>query len=132
MIGSVINSKISNIQTLQVEIGLMTPKPHAVATIKKASVTSGTEWASVNSQTFASKAEANGTYNFIYNGSSWLLNSDEAELSDYGISITGNPVKNDVITIVFADGELSQYPINIFASETPAITAENITVSINE
>jgi hypothetical protein len=132
VIGSVINSKISNIQTLQVEIGLMTPKPHAVATIKKASVTSGTEWASVNSQTFASKAEANGTYNFIYNGSSWLLNSDEAELSDYGISITGNPVKNDVITIVFADGELSQYPINIFASETPAITAENITVSINE
>ncbi len=132
LIGAVINSQVSDIQTLQVEIGLVTPSPHAVATLKKASVTSGTEWASVNSTTFAAKVSANGTYNFVYNGTNWILNNIEITLSDYGITIIGEPITNDTITIVFADGELSQYPINLFASETPVISAENITVNINE
>lgn len=132
VIGSVINSQVSDIQTLQLQIGLVTPAPHAVASLKKASVTSGTEWASVNSQTFAAKAGTNGTYNFIYNGSEWQLNNENAELSEYGISIIGNPVTNDVITVIYADGNLSEFPINLFASETPSVSAENITVKINE
>ena len=100
--------------------------------MKKASVTSGTEWVSVNSETFASKVSTNGTYNFIYNGAGWELSGEEIALSDYGILIIGEPITNDTITIIFADGELSQYPINLFANETPVITAENITVNINE
>lgn len=131
-IANLLNSQIANIQTLQVEIGLVTPEPHAVASLKKASVTSGTEWASVNSETFGAKVSANGTYNFIYNGSKWQLNSENAELSEYGISIIGNPVTNDVITVIYADGNLSGSPINLFASETPIITVDNITVNINE
>ena len=132
VIANVINSQISNIQTLKIEIGLVTPEPHAVASLKKASVTSGTEWASVNSETFGAKVSANGTCNFIYNGSEWQLNGENAELSEYGISIIGNPVTNDVITVIYADGNLSGFPINLFASETPVITADNITVNINE
>lgn len=132
VIATVLNSQISDIQTLQVEIGLVTPAPHAVASLKKASITDGTEWASVNSTTFASKVSANGTYNFVYNGTEWELSGENITLSDYGIAIIGTPITNDAITIIFADGELSQYPLNLFASETPVITAENITVNIND
>ena len=132
VVASVLNRQISDIETLQVEIGLQTPAAHAVASLKKASVTSGTEWVSVNSETFASKVSANGTYNFIYNNTDWELSGQEIALSDYGISIIGEPITNDTITIIFADGELSQYPINLFANETPVIIAENITVNINE
>ena len=132
VIASVLNREISDIETLKIEIGLLAPAPHAVASIKKASVTSGTEWASVNSTTFAAKASANGTYNFSYDGAYWKLNGEIAPLTDYGISTIGTPITGDVITIIYADGELSQAPINLFATETPAITAENITVNINE
>lgn len=132
VIATVINTQVSNIQTLQVEIGLVTPAPHAVASLKKASVTDGIEWASVNSAAFAAKINTNGTYNFVYNGSSWELGGAVVTLSDYGIAIIGTPITNDTITIIYADGELSQYPINLFASETPTISAENITVNINE
>lgn len=132
VMGSVINSQVSDIETLQVEIGLVTPTAHAVASLKKASVTSGTEWASVNSEVFASKAGANGTYNFIYEGGSWALNAENADLSEYGISITGAPITGDVISIIYADGNLSGFPINFFANEVPTITAKNITVNINE
>ena len=132
VIASVLNREISDIETLKIEIGLLTPAPHAVASIKKASVTSGTEWASVNSTTFATKVSANGTYNFSYDGTYWKLNGEIAPLADYGISTIGTPITGDVITIIYADGELSQAPINLFATETPSITAENITVNINE
>lgn len=132
VLATVLNQQVADIQTLQVEIGLVTPKAHAVASIKKASITEGTEWASVNSVTFAAKVGGNGTYNFVYNGMSWELSGEIVTLSDYGISIIGVPITDDAITIVFADGELSQYPINLFATETPVISAENITVNINE
>lgn len=132
IIGTVINSQVSDIQTLQIQIGLVTPTPHAVASVKKISVTEGTEWASVNSSTFASKVTTNGTYNFVYNGTDWQLNAENVTLSNYGISIIGTPITGDVITIVYADGELSGQPINLFANETPIISAENITVNINE
>ena len=132
VIASVLNRQISDIETLQVEIGLQTPVNHAVVTLKKASITSGIEWASVNSDTFAGKAASNGTYNFIYNGENWTLNSETADLTEYGISIIGSPITNDVISVVYADGNLSGFPINLFATETPSISAENITVEINE
>lgn len=132
VIGSVINAQISDIETLQVELGLVTAVPHAVISIKKASVTSGTEWASVNSETFAAKVSGNGTYNFVYNGSAWELSEAAADLSEYGITIIGTPITGDVLTVIYADGELSEYPINLFANETPVLTAENITVNINE
>lgn len=132
IIGSIINSEISDIQTLKVQIGLVEPVPHAVITVKKASVTEGTEWASVNSTTFSAKAGANGTYNFTFDGTNWQLNDIDITLSEYGIEIIGSPITNDILTVIYADGNLSDYPINLFASETPVISAENITVTINE
>ena len=112
-------------------MGLQNPAPHAVASLKKASTTEGTEWASVNSTTFASKVSSNGTYNFTYNGENWQLNSEDVTLSTYGIEITGTPITGDVITIIYADGNLSEFPINLFADETPIIDTSNITVNIN-
>lgn len=132
IIASVLISQISNLQTLEVQVGLVEPAPHAVATIKKASVTQGLQWASVNSETFASQVSSNGTYNFTYNGTNWLLNSSPVTLSTYGISIVGAPITNDTISIIYANGELSQSPINLFASEAPLIDTSNITVNIND
>lgn len=131
IIASVLISQIANLQTLNVQVGLQTPAPHAVASLKKASTTEGTEWASVNSTTFASQVSSNGTYNFTYNGENWQLNSEDVTLSTYGIEITGTPITGDVITIIYADGNLSEFPINLFADETPIIDTSNITVNIN-
>lgn len=131
IIASVLINQITNLQTLTVQVGLQTPTPHAVVSLIKASTTEGTEWASVNSTTFASQISSNGTYNFIFDGTNWQLNSEDVTLSTYGIEITGTPITNDTITIIYADGNLSEFPINLFADETPIIDTSNITVNIN-
>lgn len=130
-VASVINSKISGINVNSVKVGLKTPVPHAVASIFKKSVTSGIQWASVNTAMFAAKAGGNGTYSFTYNGSDWTLGTETVSINDYGISITGSPLTGDIVSIVYADGELSQSPINLFASETALVLAENIKVNVN-
>ncbi|MCD8179780.1 MAG: baseplate J/gp47 family protein [Tannerellaceae bacterium] len=133
-IASLLNTEIYGISVTKVQAGLVTPTAHAIASIIKASVTSGIIWASVDSDTFASQVSENGTYNFTYNGSEWLLNSESVTLSDYGISVTSDnddPVTGDIISVIYSNGELSQYPIKLFCTETPAIAADNITVNIN-
>jgi hypothetical protein len=134
-IGSVLNSQIQGINVNKIEVGLLTPALHAVASIIKASVTSGIIWASVNSETFGAKVEQNGTYNFIYDGENWKLNTETVNLSDYGIEVTTaenqDLITNDTVSIVYADGNMSTFPINLFASETAQILAENIQVTIN-
>lgn len=132
IISSVLSSQISNIETLSVQIGLVTPAPHAVISLKKASITNGVTWASVNSETFSQKAENNGAFNFVFNGENWQLNGENQTLSEWGISIQGTPIVNDTLSVIYADGNLSGAPVNLFASETPSIDEENITVKINE
>ena len=78
------------------------------------------------------KAENNGTYNFVFNGENWQLNGENQTLSEWGISIQGTPIINDILSVIYADGNLSGAPVNLFASETPSIDEENITVKINE
>lgn len=133
-IASMLNSQVQGINVNRVLVGLVTPVHHAVASIKKASVTSGIIWASVDTNTFALKVGQNGTYNFTYDGSNWKLNSQNCVLSDYGITVVANnqtPANGDLISVVYADGNLSEYPINLFASEVPQFLAENIQVVIN-
>lgn len=134
-IASMLNSQIQGVNINKVEVGLVTPKPHAVISINKASVTSGIIWASVDTAIFGAKTNQNGTYNFIFNGTDWLVNGEQANLSEYGITITTaeaqNPITGDRLSVIYADGEISEAPINLFASETPQILAENITVNIN-
>lgn len=130
-IASVLNSQINGININGVQVGLKTPIAHAVASIFKQSITSGIRWASVDTSVFGTKAGANGTYSFIFDGTNWTLNNTTVTLSEYGITVTGDPITNDVVSIIYADGELAQSPINLFAREKPLILSENITVNIN-
>ena len=131
MLASLLKSQISGIVINSLEVGLVTPAIHATATLVKASTTNGTIWASVDAATFQSQISTNGTYNFVYNGTNWTYNSDTVTLSTYGITATGTPVENDTILINFSTGNLSQSPIQIYASETPTISTDNIAVTIN-
>ncbi len=130
-IASLLTSKYPGIALSSIKVGLKTPQPHAVADIIKASTTGGILWASVNTNTFAEKISENGQYNFKYDGTNWILNSETVTLSEYGITVTGEPITNDVISIVYSTGQLSQSPIKIFATEAPAISIEDIEVNIN-
>lgn len=133
VIASVIQSQISGITVNNVLIGLKTPENHAVISIIKASVTSGITWASVNASTFAGAVNnINGTYNFNFNGSDWLFNNNSVDLTDYGITVTGTPVNNDKISVLFATGNLASSPIQLYASEKPVLDINDITVNINE
>lgn len=131
VIAALLKSQNSGISINSVKVGLVTPKAHAIANIVKASVTSGIEWASVNTDTFKTQITGNGTYNFIYNGENWTLNNEEILLANYGISIIGTPITNDKVSILYANGELAQTPLMLYATQKAVISSENITVTIN-
>lgn len=130
-ISNVITSQISGITINDIKIGLLTPAPHAIPNIKKASVTGGITWASIVSTTFASKVTTNGIYNFVYTNNSWKLGTETIIPANYGISITGSAIEGDIISVLFANGELSSNLLQLFASEIPVINSANITVNIN-
>lgn len=132
VIATVLKSQIDGITVNGVQIGLTTVKNHAVADIIKASAVGGLEWASVDDSTFALEvSSANGNYIFVYDGSDWKLNNNTVDLADYGITVTGTAITNDKITVLYSNGNLSTSPIQIYASEVPAISSSNITVTIN-
>ncbi len=133
LISAVVTSQISGIIVSDCQVGLVTPANHAIASIIKASVTSGVTWASVDSGTFASAvSNTNGVYNFTYDGSNWLLNSASVTLANYGVSVEGTPVSGDIVSILYATGNMSAQPIQLFCTEVAGITEDNITVAIND
>lgn len=131
-IAALIQSQISGISVNSVQAGLKTVSPRATITINKASVTSGIQWASINAQTFGSEVNTNGRFIITFSGSNWQLNSSNIDLSDYGISVTGTPVANDKLIVIYADGQLSDAPIQLYANEIAAINNSDIMVTINE
>lgn len=46
-----------------------------------------------------------GVYRFIYDGSDWYISGAIADLTDYGITFTGTPEENDVITVNYPAGQ---------------------------
>jgi hypothetical protein len=131
LISAVVISQVSGITITSCEVGLKTPADHAVASMIKASVTSGITWVSVVSTTFGAQvSKKNGTYNFTYNNG-WKFGESAITLSDYGITVEGSPIEGDIISIIYASGEMNQMPIRLFCTETASITAENIKVDIN-
>lgn len=131
-ISSLLKTQIPNIQIDKVTIGLLVEKAHAIPNIIKASVTSGINWASIITDTFGEKiGQLNGTYNFNYDGTNWLLDGTSINLSEYGLTVTGEPISGDIISVLYSNGKMSQSPIMVFASEIPTIASENITVVIN-
>lgn len=130
-ISAVVTQQISGINVTSCSVGLVSPAPHAIASMIKASVTSGITWVSVVSSTFATAvSNQNGTYNFIYNDG-WQLNSSPISLATYGITATGTPINGDIISVLFANGNIGQDPIRLFCTETATISTSNITVNIN-
>lgn len=131
VLSALLTSQIQGVRFDNVQAGLTTVKAHAIANVLKASITSGITWASVDTATFGTQITVNGTYNFTFNGSNWVLNNSTVNLNSYGITLTGLPITGDIISILYSTGELSQNPIQIFASEKASISEENITVKIN-
>lgn len=69
--------------------------------------------ASVNNSKFTKAvSDTSGSYVFSYDGSKWELSSEEVNLDDYGISITGTPANGDEITVTFTAGTYSDYIVN--------------------
>lgn len=130
-LASLLTSKYPEIALNSIKVGLKSPQPHAVADIIKASTTGGIIWASVVTETFASKISEDGQYIFKYNGSNWTLNTENINIPEYGITIIGEPITNDIVSIIYSSGQLTQSPIKIFATEIPAINIEDIEVNIN-
>lgn len=58
--------------------------------------------ANVNKATFEKMINNSGTYNFTYNGSQWTLDNLEVNLSNYGITYSDTPLKNDTIIITYS------------------------------
>ena len=78
----------------------------ATATTTSTSLTSVT----VDSSIFQDKVgDTTATYTFVYSSGVWELNSDEANLEDYGIAIVGTPDENDEIEIDFTAGTWTDY-----------------------
>lgn len=51
---------------------------------------------------FGAKVLNSGEYQFVYDGTKWLLKGVEADISnDYGITATGTPAKGDIIVVTY-------------------------------
>lgn len=54
----------------------------------------------VNEESFIAKVGSHTHgYEFLYDGHVWHMEGQEAELTEYGISVTGTPAENDVIVV---------------------------------
>lgn len=63
----------------------------------------------VDKQVFGSVVSDSGTYVFEYDGNDWLLDSNAVDLANYGISITGTPVANDALSVVYVKPIAADY-----------------------
>jgi hypothetical protein len=91
----------------------------------------------VTEATFANKVNnAIGSYNFIYNGNVWLINDTIADLTEYGIAITGTAVSGDSITVVYNGDMKVAFPtqfkaigLNAFNKATNILSGYTINAS---
>lgn len=56
----------------------------------------------VNTTTFETQITDAGSYAFEYDGANWTYDGNTVTLADYGITYTGTPVADDVITVTYA------------------------------
>lgn len=83
--------------------------------------TAGITAATVTAETFIAAVGSahNGDYEFIFNGAEWHYNSVPVTLADYGIAITGTPIRGDEVIVHETAAKLIWDIIGIDA-ETPA------------
>lgn len=53
--------------------------------------------------TFENEITTSGSYAFTSDGSDWSYDGNVVDLTDYGITYTGTPVADDVITVVYTE-----------------------------
>ncbi len=104
---------------------------HATSRIVKASVVSGIYWAHVDAETFNSQIKASGVYAFVYNTlNQWTLDYAPVDISQYGLTVFGQPIVNDQIIVQFNDGDYTTQPLQVYCTEYPSFSTENIYVTI--
>lgn len=59
-----------------------------------------------------------GVYEFVYSGSAWRKGDEGVNLSDYGITVTGTPAKDDTVAITVTTSDLT-FDIVDFDKHTP-------------
>lgn len=55
--------------------------------------------ATLDKPTWRSYVAVDGIYEFVHHGSKWQLNGNDVTLSNYGITVTGTPDNDDIITV---------------------------------
>lgn len=68
----------------------------------------------ITAATWRSYVADDGTYNFIYNGIGWELDSSVVTLADYGLVVTGTVTEGDIITVNYV-----KLVIGTLATTTP-------------
>lgn len=77
----------------------------------KQTVGSGLSDITVDEQTFATYTQFTNEelISFIYDNGDWNYENSVVDLTDYGISFTGTPVNNDVLTVSYIPGLIQFY-----------------------
>lgn len=65
---------------------------------------------SIDRDTFVAYVDESGELVFTYD-SAWKLNGSAADLTDYGLTVTGSPENGDTITITFVKGERGEITV---------------------
>lgn len=64
----------------------------------------GVTMISVGNETFVSKVKQGGKYTFTFSNAEWKLDGTTVTLSEYGITITGEPIEGDKIYVDYSPG----------------------------
>lgn len=111
----------ANIYALNVQISLG-------ATENTTVTGTGIEAAATDVNIFKSAVNyVDGTYTFVYTNNEWQLNSAAVDLADYGIEITGTPVANDEISVVYAGNWTDFLPATSWLNKF-VVAANNIAI----
>lgn len=117
-------------------VTLLWSNPTASATVTKINDSHSLS-ASVNAQTFAQQAVYSGEYVFTFDGTNWTISESTANMTLYGITVTGTPVEGDIITVNFTAStstidSLETYPynqngynMNIYTTTSAALTGRD-------
>ena len=65
----------------------------------------------VTTATFGAKVGASGEYTFYYDGEKWMYKSLEADMTEYGVNITGTPSLNDAVVVRYTAAASGWEPI---------------------
>ena len=87
--------------------------------------------ASISEATFLAKVDnTEGTYVFSHDGISWALESESVTISQYGITVTNDPIDGDEITVVVAESGGS-YSATMTVDAATRTAPDPITASVD-